>query len=123
MQLLGGFDLNNFWKVLLLLFGCGLSIALMLMAWVIWRVKRVDIPPGSDLFTTLRATPFSVVLLLDLLDFSLDFLSAPISWPLLGFLGLNSLRGVTIVEGLIPGTQLLPTMTFAWIAARLIQNQ
>jgi hypothetical protein len=29
------------------------------------------------------------------------------------------LRGVTVVESLIPGTQFLPTMTVAWIVARL----
>jgi hypothetical protein len=33
-----------------------------------------------------------VVVLLDLLDFSLDFLSAPFAWVLLGYLGLEKLR-------------------------------
>jgi hypothetical protein len=60
-----------------------------------------------------------VVILLDLLDFSLDFLSAPFSWTLLGYLGLKPLRTVTMVESTIPGTQFLPTMTTAWIIARL----
>lgn len=48
-----------------------------------------------------------MVLLLDLLDFSLDFLSAPIAWVILG------MRGVAVVEVLIPGTQFIPTMTLA----------
>jgi hypothetical protein len=37
---------------------------------------------------------------------------------LLGYLGLKPLRGVTVMESLIPGTQFLPTMTVAWIIAR-----
>jgi hypothetical protein len=53
-----------------------------------------------------------------MLDLSLDFLSAPFSWVLLGYLGLKPLRGVTVMESLIPGTQFLPTMTVAWIIAR-----
>ena len=65
------------------------------------------------------SSPPIVVILLDLLDMSLDFLSAPIAWTLLGHLGLSPLRGVTVVESLIPGTQLLPTMTASWIISRL----
>ncbi len=59
---------------------------------------------------------------LDLLDFSLDFLSAPFAWVLLGRLGLQPLRAVTVIESLIPGTQFIPTMTAAWILARLIHR-
>ncbi len=87
-----------------------------------WRVKRIRLPADADLLSALRATPFVVVLLLDLLDFSLDFLSAPISWILLSRLGLAPLRGVTALEGLVPGTQLIPTMTAAWLVARLFKR-
>jgi hypothetical protein len=38
---------------------------------------------------------------------------------MLGKLGLQGLRGVTVLEEVIPGTQLLPTMTLAWIGIRL----
>src|SRR6185295_3412854 len=100
-----------------------LILALFLMAWVVLRVRRIQLPPNADVFTTLRATPLSVVVLLDLLDFSLDFLSAPIAWVILGRLGLTPLRGVAIVEELIPGTQFIPTMTLAWILARLWKTQ
>ena len=50
-----------------------------------------------------------------------DF-SAPIAWPLLGRLGLTPLRQVTVIEELIPGTQVIPTMTLAWLAARIIRR-
>ena len=85
-----------------------------------WRVRRINLPPNADFITALQATPFVVVVVLDLLDFSLDFLSLPIGWALLSRLGLQPLRGATILEELIPGTQLLPTMTVAWVLARLL---
>ena len=118
MGFLGELD-NRFWYTVLALFGIALILALLLMGWVIWRVRRIQLPANADVFTALRATPLSVVLLLDLLDFSLDFLSAPIAWVILGRLGLAPLRGMAIVEELIPGTQFIPTMTIAWVVARL----
>ena len=57
--------------------------------------------------------------ILDLLDFGLDFFSAPISWMMLSRLGLSKLRGATILEAFIPGTQAIPTMSLAWILVRL----
>lgn len=96
----------------------GLGLTLLLLGWVIWRVRRIQLPQEAGFFTALRATPLIVVILLDLLDMSLDFLSAPIAWTLLSYLGLAPLRGVTVVASLIPGTQLLPTMSIFWIIAR-----
>ena len=113
-------DLATVVQWFVVLVGISLALAVLLLVWVVWRVRRVNLPPGADFMTTLRATPFEVVLLLDLLDFALDFLSAPIAWVLLGRLGLGALRGITVVEDLIPGTQLIPTMTLAWLAARLL---
>jgi len=106
--------------IFLALVAIGLILSLVLLAWILWRVKRIQLPPNADFITALRATPLVVVVLLDLLDFSLDFLSIPFAWPLLGYLGLAPLRGITLVEGLIPGTQLLPTMTLAWVLARVL---
>ncbi|MGH2522625.1 MAG: hypothetical protein ACRDH2_08990 [Anaerolineales bacterium] len=114
---------DRFWLTLLAVVGIGLTIAVLLLGWVFWRVRRIQLPPGADLLTALRATPLSVVLLLDALDFSLDFLSAPIAWIILGRLGLAPLRGVTMFESLIPGTQFLPTMTTAWILARVFRPE
>lgn len=116
-------DLTAFAYTLLALLGAALVLALLLIGWILWRVRRIRLPENADLLTTLRATPFVVVLVLDLLDFGLDFLSAPISWALLGRLGLGKLRGVTLLESLIPGTQIIPTMTLAWILARLLRPE
>lgn len=106
-------------KVLAIVILAGLILAMLLAAWVLIRIRRINLPPNADFFDALRATPFSVVLLLDLLDLSLDFLSAPIAWVILGRLGLLPLRAVTVFESLIPGTQAVPTMTIAWIIARV----
>ena len=112
-------DLQTFLVIFLVIASAGLVIALLLLAWILWRVKRIQLPPDADFLTTLRATPFSVVLLLDVLDLAFDFLAAPFAWILLGYLNLQGLRGVSIVEAIIPGTQFLPTMTAAWLFARL----
>jgi hypothetical protein len=100
----------------------GLLLALLLLGWVLWQVRRIHLPEDADFFTALRHTPLSVVILIDLLDLTLDFLSAPISWVILSRLGLQPLRTVTMVESVIPFTQALPTMTIAWVVARVWKN-
>ena len=111
--------LRNFGLTLLTLMGVALILALLLLL-IVWRqVKRIDIPPDATFGETLLLTPFLVVLMIDLLDFALDFLAAPISWILLDRLGLKALRGVSVVETLIPFTQAIPTMMIAWIWVRL----
>ena len=101
----------------------GLILTILLTIWIIWRVRRIRLPEGADFFTALEYTPLSIVILLDLLDLVFDFLSAPISWTILSYLGLQPLRGVTVVESLIPGTQFLPTMTIFWMITRLLRNR
>ncbi len=114
------------WDTVFLVLGIviltGLCLAMLFAAWVIWRVKRINLPADAGFFEALRATPLSVVILLDLLDLSLDFFSAPIAWVILGRLGLEPLRAVTLVEAVIPGTQAIPTMSIAWIIARVWKN-
>lgn len=115
-------DQANLRVVLLVVAGAlalGLVLAGAVAAWVVVRVRRLRIPADSGFWAALRLTPFSVVLLLDLLDFSLDIFGAPLAWAALSYLGLRPLRAVTIVESIVPGTQLIPTMTVAWAAARL----
>lgn len=109
--------------VILSLFGAGLFFSLALFGLVVWRVRKIRLPENADWITTMRMTPFIVVLLLDLLDFSLDIFSIGITWPLLGYLGLKPLRSITVLEGIIPGTQLIPTLTITWLLARFIANQ
>ena len=117
------FDWRPWIFLLLGLMASGLFLSILLAIWVIWRVRRIDLPAGADAITALQRTPFIVVLLLDLLDLGLDFFSVPLTWPLLGRLGLAPLRGVTVIEGLIPGTQLVPTMTLAWLFARWLSRR
>ena len=108
---------------ILLVLGSMLILALVLIVWAIWRIRRINLPPGTDFITALRATPLVVVIILDLLDMSLDIFSAPITWFLLGRLGLAPLRGVALVEGLVPFTNLLPLMTLAWLYARFVATE
>jgi hypothetical protein len=115
------FELRTIAIAALLAFGGALLFSGVLGGVVLWRVRKVQLPPDADFFTAMRLTPLVVVLLLDLLDFTLDFLSAPLAWLLLTRLGLGPLRGVTVVESLIPGTQIIPTMTLAWIAVRVFK--
>lgn len=95
-------------------------IALILLALMARRLRRLRIPPEAGPIEVLQVVPLSLVVVLDLLDLGLDVLSAPISWFVLGRLGLGALRGITVVEAVIPGTQFLPTMTAAWLFARFV---
>lgn len=95
-----------------------LILSLLGLALLRHRLRRLRLPPNAGFFDTLRAVPFGLVVVLDLLDLSLDIFSAPISWAILSRLGLQGLRQVTLIESLIPGTQLIPTMTLAWLLAR-----
>jgi hypothetical protein len=109
------FELQTIAIAALLAFGGALLFSVMLGGVVLWRVRKIQLPPDADFFTAIRMTPLVVVLLLDLLDL------APVAWLLLTRLGLGPLRGVTVVESLIPGTQIIPTMTLAWIAVRVFK--
>lgn len=108
---------------ILLVFGItaisALLLAMLLLVWVLWQVRRIRLPANADFFTALRHTPLAVVVLLDLLDLALDFFAAPFAWVILGRLGLEPLRAVTVIESVVPFTQALPTMTIAWIIARV----
>lgn len=118
-----GIDLAGLFRTALIVMGVALALALLLLGWILWRVRRINLPPGADFATALRMTPFAVVFLLDLLDLGLDFFAAPISWVILGKLGLAPLRGVSVVEQIIPGTQFIPTMTAAWVVVRLLDRR
>lgn len=99
-------------------------VALAAAACVLWvafrRLRRLRVPEGADFFTTLRVVPLSLVVGLDLLDLGLDVLASPISWWILSRYRLQALRNVATVEALIPGTQIVPTLTLAWLLARAL---
>lgn len=115
-------DIRQFLTILGIVAGVSLLLAIVVGVWVFSTIRKIHLPPDADFFTAMRHTPFSVVLLLDLLDLGLDFLSAPIAWAILDRLGLKPLRGVSIIETLIPGTQAIPTMTLAWFLSRILRN-
>jgi hypothetical protein len=106
-------------RTLLIISGVSLVLATLLGIWVWHRVKRLRLPDDATFVEAMRLTPFSVVLFLDLLDLGLDIFAAPVGWFILGRLGLRQLRGATMLEAVIPGTQFLPTMTTAWVLVRL----
>ncbi len=97
-----------------------LVLGLLLLLLIIRFLRRIDVPDGADFTETLLYTQFVVVITVDLLDFALDVLSAPFSWIILDRLGLKALRGVAAVEGLLPFTQFIPTMTLCWFGARFL---
>ena len=101
--------------------GISLAIALIGLALIYQRIRRLRIPAEADFFTTLRMVPLSLAILLDLLDFGLDFLSAPVAWIVLDRLGLANLRNKAVIEALIPMTGAIPTFTISWIAARWLR--
>jgi len=101
----------------------GLMASALLLMVAIRQAKKIRVPARAGFVPTLQGTPFIVVLGLDLLDLGLDVLSVPISWVILDHLGLRALRTVTVIEGLLPGTQLVPTLTICWIGARLMPDQ
>ncbi|MGC9399725.1 MAG: hypothetical protein ACP5HM_11380 [Anaerolineae bacterium] len=118
MEFLKSLNWRHLGLGLLVAMGVSVVLALILILLTYRRLKRIEVPPDADFFTTLRHVPLSLVLILDLLDFGLDFLGAPVGWLILTHLGLGGLRGITVVEGLLPGTQLVPTLTGAWLLAK-----
>ena len=107
---------------LLVVAGVSVALGVLLLALTLRKLRRLRVPPGADLLTTLRAVPFGLVLALDLLDLGLDFLAAPFVWALLSRFNLQALRNVAAVEALIPFTQPIPTLTLAWLAARVLRR-
>lgn len=97
------------------------AIALLVLA--ARQIADIEIPENADFFETLQHVPITVPLALDLLDMAFDIFAAPISWIILELLGLQALQLITLFEGLIPGTQLIPTLTIAWFIARAMKKK
>ena len=91
----------------------------LLLAYAYRSVRHLDIPSDAGLADTLHVTPFLVVVGIDVLDLTLDVLAAPAAWIILDRLGLKALRNIATLEAIIPGTQIIPTLTLAWIGVRL----
>lgn len=97
-----------------------LGIALVGLLFMVRQIRRLRVPHDADYFTTMRYVPLSLVVLLDLLDFSLDIFSAPIAWLVLDRMGLPNLRNKATLEALIPITGVIPTFTISWFTARFL---
>src|SRR6266851_1203450 len=117
------FDTNTLLCIGGALIVSALLVALTLLVLIVMRIRRINLPPNADFFAALRATPLSVVVVLDLLDFSMDIFSAPIAWALLSYLGLAPLRVVAVVKDLIPITNFIPLMTLCWLYARYVDQR
>ena len=113
-------SLSNVLVILLALMGACIFIGVAGLLALARSIRRLDIPPNADFFTTMRHIPLALVVLLDLLDFGLDIFSAPIIWIALDRMGLPSLRNKATIEALIPFTNVIPTFTVCWFAARLL---
>ncbi len=113
--------IRNFGLVAVAVLVLSLLLGLTLAGIALFKLRKLDVPPNASFVETLFYTPLLVVVAVDLLDLAFDFLAAPISWTLLDRLGLKALRGVSTVEALIPGTQLIPLMTLCWIGVRLLR--
>ena len=112
--------LPNLGLILIGVMSVAFILALILLVIIVIQVRKINVPPNAGFAETLLYTPLLVVLFLDVLDLALDFMSAPIAWIVLDRLGLKGLRGIATVESLIPLTQVIPSMTLAWIAVRLM---
>ncbi len=111
--------LRDIGLAILVLMFAGLLLAILLFIFAIRRLQKLDVPKDAGFGETLLYIPLSLVLFIDLLDFALDILAAPITWVVLDRLGLKALRNVFAFEAFLPFTQFIPAMTIAWIAARL----
>jgi hypothetical protein len=113
------------WKLLFAILGVvavvSVTLAALLLAAVHRRLRRIRLAPNADFFTTVRAVPLGLVVAIDLLDLGLDTFSAPILWFLLNRYKLHALRNVATIEALIPISGPIPTLTIAWIVARLFK--
>ena len=112
-------SLRSILTILLIAMGVSVVLACIGLAVLARSIRRLRIPPDADFFTTMRYIPLLLAIMLDLLDFGLDIFSAPIIWIALDRMGLYNLRNKATIEALIPITNVIPTFTVCWFAARL----
>jgi hypothetical protein len=113
-------DVRNIMIVLFLSMAFAGVVGALMLLYAVRQVRALKIPPDATFVETLMLTPLSIVVAIDLLDFALDILAAPLSWAILDRLGLKALRGFATVEALLPGTQFIPTLTLCWFGVRVL---
>jgi ABC-type amino acid transport system permease subunit len=116
-------DLKLVINITAVIMALSLAAAILLLVLAVRQVKKIRVPPNAGFVATLQGTPLVVVLGLDLLDLALDMFAAPLGWTILEYLGLKGLQTITVIESLFPGTQLVPTLTLCWVAARLMPDR
>ncbi|MFN2135315.1 MAG: hypothetical protein ACK2UK_05130 [Candidatus Promineifilaceae bacterium] len=116
-------SLRDVGLIIALLMAVSFVLAIILLFFAVRRIRGLHIPDDAGFGETLLYVPLTLVLFIDLLDFGLDILAAPITWFVLDRLGLKALRNVFALEALLPFTQMVPTMTLAWLGARFIGPQ
>jgi hypothetical protein len=114
-------ELIDLLKIFAVIAVVALILSGVALTYAIRKLRRIRLPADADFFTAIRAVPLSLVVGLDLLDLALDVFSAPIMWVLLNRTGLQALRNTAAIEALIPITGPIPTLTIAWIAARVLK--
>jgi hypothetical protein len=112
--------LRNLAGTLLALLVIGVTLGLLLIALVYRRLRRIQLPPNADFFTTIRAVPLALVVGLDLLDAGLDIFATPIVWAILSRFRLQALRNIAAAQAIVPFTQPVPLLTVSWIVARVL---
>lgn len=93
--------------------------ATLLLWWLHRKLQLLRIATDASLGETLRSIPFLLALALDLLDMGLNLFAAPFVWFFLHRMGWMKLRNLATAAAAIPGTQFVPILSIAWIAARI----
>jgi hypothetical protein len=116
---------SNFWemtfRVIFILVSLFTIAAAALLAFVYRRLHAIGVPRDAGLFTTLRYVPIALPIALDLLDLAFDVFSAPVVWIVLSRFRMQALRNAATAVAVLPFTQVLPTFTTLWIAARVLK--
>ena len=113
-------DLTEFLATVATIFLVVALLGLLGLALLHRSLRRLRVPPGADFATTLRIVPLPLVIVLDMLDFGLDIFATPLVWLVLSRYNLRALRNVATLEALVPFTQVVPLLTCAWFAVRLL---
>ncbi len=115
--------LRTFIIILLAIFVVAAVVGALLIGWALGKLRerKLRVPAGADFFTTVRNVPLPLLVGLDLLDLGLDVFSAPIIWFVLNRLKLQKLRNVATIEALIPFSNVIPTLTVAWLIAHFFK--
>jgi len=83
--------------------------------WLVVRmVRRMTVRLNDSELLALRSVSVVLPLSIDAVDFGLDFFGAPLAWFIANQSALKPLRGASFFEGLMPGTQLIPSTTLGW---------